>query len=49
MEVNEGRRNIALIGRSLKEYTKVADDLGYMGLKGVEIASLHEEVNDLFE
>ncbi len=49
MEVNDGRRNVALIGRSLKEYTKAADDLGYLDLKGVQIASFREEVNDLFE
>ena len=49
MEVNDGRRKVALIGRSLKEYTKAARDLGYLNLKSVEIASFREEVNDLFE
>lgn len=49
MDVNAGRRKVALIGRSLKEYTKMASDLRYLELKGVEIASYREEVNDLFD
>lgn len=49
LQVNDGRRKVAMIGRSLKEYTKTASDLGYLNLKNVEIASRREEVNDLFE
>lgn len=49
LDVNEGRRKVAFIGRSLKEYTRPADDLGYINLKGVEIASYREEVHGLFE
>lgn len=49
IDVNDGRRKVAMIGRSLKEYTKAASELGYLNLKGVEIASFREDVNDLFE
>ena len=49
LEVNDGRRKVAFIGRSLKEYTQPAEDLGYLNLKDVEIASYRDEVNALFE
>lgn len=49
LEVNDGRRKVALIGRSLKDYTKPASDLGYISLKGLEIASYREEVDELFD
>lgn len=49
LEVNNNRRKVAFIGRSLKDYTKPADDLGYLNLRNVEIASYREEVNDIFE
>lgn len=49
LDVNAGRRKVAFVGRSLKEYTKPASDLGYLNLKEVEIASYREEVNKLFE
>jgi ribonuclease J len=49
LEVNNGRRKVAFIGRSLKEYTRPADELGYINLKDVEIASYRDEVNQLFE
>ena len=49
LEVNDGRRKVALIGRSLKDYTKPAAELGYLNLKNVEIASFREEVDELFE
>lgn len=49
LEINAGRRKVAFIGRSLKDYTRPADDLGYLNLKNVEIASYRDEVNELFE
>jgi len=49
LEVNSGRRKVAFIGRSLKDYTQPAEDLGYLNLKDIEIASYRDEVNDLFE
>lgn len=49
LEVNDGRRKVAFIGRSLKEYTRPADELGYINLRDVEIASYRDEVNQLFE
>lgn len=48
LEVNDGRRNVAFIGRSLKEYTLPASDLGYINLEGVEMASYPGEVDNLF-
>lgn len=49
LEVNDGRRKVAFIGRSLKEYTKPAQELGLINLSGVEVASYSEEVDALFE
>lgn len=48
LEVNNGRRKVAFIGRSLKEYTLPASELGYINLRGVEIASYPGEVDSLF-
>ncbi|MGM0745218.1 MAG: MBL fold metallo-hydrolase RNA specificity domain-containing protein [Bacteroidota bacterium] len=49
LEVNGGRRKVAFIGRSLKDYTQPAEDLGYLDLKGIQVASYRDEVNELFE
>ncbi|REL39024.1 RNase J family beta-CASP ribonuclease [Rhodohalobacter sp. SW132] len=49
LEANAGRRKVAFIGRSLKDYTLPARDLGYIDLKNVKMASYRDEVNDLFE
>jgi len=49
LEVNSGRRKVAFIGRSLKDYTQPAEELGYLNLKDVELASYRDEVNGLFE
>jgi len=49
LEVNAGRRKVAFIGRSLKDYTHPAEKLGYINLKGVELASYRAEVDALFE
>lgn len=49
LEVNDRRRKVAFIGRSLKEYTRPAEELGLIKLTGIEIASYREEVDALFE
>lgn len=49
LEVNDGRRKVAFIGRSLKDYTSPAVDLGYINLENAEVASYRGEVNELFE
>jgi len=49
LEVNNNRRKVAFIGRSLKDYTFPASELGYINLNGVEIASYSGEVNKLFK
>lgn len=48
IEVNNGRRKMAFIGRSLKEYAMPAADLGYINLKNVELASFPGKVDNLF-
>ncbi|MFP4005534.1 MAG: MBL fold metallo-hydrolase [Candidatus Hadarchaeia archaeon] len=47
IDANNGRRKIAMLGRSLKEYTKDAEKLGLIDLSNIEIASWREEVEDL--
>lgn len=49
LEVNNGRRKVAFAGRSLKEYTLPAEELGLIDLSGIEIASYRDEVDALFE
>lgn len=49
LEVNQNRRKVAFIGRSLKEYTQPAAELGYLNLKDVEIASYPRQVESIFE
>jgi len=49
LEVNGGRRKVAFIGRSLKEYIQPAVDLGYIDPKDAEIASYRNEVEELLE
>ncbi|HMB40995.1 MAG TPA: RNase J family beta-CASP ribonuclease [Balneolaceae bacterium] len=49
LEVNGGRRKVAFVGRSLKDYTGPAVDLGYIDLKNEEVASYRGEVYELFE
>jgi len=49
LEINQNRRKVAFIGRSLKEYTQPAAELGYLYLKNVEIASYSKQVESLFE
>lgn len=49
LDVNNGRRKVAFIGRSLKDYTRPAEKLGLIDLSGVEVASYRDEVDDLFD
>ncbi|CAN5378075.1 RNase J family beta-CASP ribonuclease [soil metagenome] len=49
LEVNRGRRKVAFIGRSLKDYTQPAVELGYLDLTDVEIASYSKKADALFE
>jgi len=47
IEANDGRRKIAFVGRSLKEYTKSAEELGLIDLSDVEVVSYFDECSDL--
>lgn len=49
LAVNDGRRKVAFVGRSLKEYTQPARELGLIDLSGIEIASYRDEVDALFD
>lgn len=47
LEANNGRRKVAFIGRSLKEYTQSAEELGLMDLDDIEVVSYRDETEDL--
>ncbi|MCJ7450573.1 MAG: RNase J family beta-CASP ribonuclease [Candidatus Nanohaloarchaeota archaeon QJJ-9] len=47
IDVNNGRRKIAFIGRSLKEYTESGEEIDLIDLSNIEVASYHNEVEDL--
>ncbi|MBC5792502.1 MAG: MBL fold metallo-hydrolase [Nanohaloarchaea archaeon] len=47
IDANNGRRRIAFVGRSLKEYTQAAEELGLIDLSEVEVVSYFDEVQDL--
>ncbi|MFB6145285.1 MAG: RNase J family beta-CASP ribonuclease [Candidatus Nanohaloarchaea archaeon] len=47
LDANNGRRKVAFLGRSLKEYTKSAEELGLIDLSGVEVVSYFDECSDL--
>lgn len=49
LKANDGRRKVALIGRSLKEYTNSAEELGMIDLSDVEVVSYWNETNELLE
>jgi len=49
LEANDGRRKVAFVGRSLKEYTNSAEELDLIDLSDIEVVSWHDEVEDLFE
>lgn len=47
IQANNGRRKVAFVGRSLKEYTQAAEDLDLINLSDVEVVSYFDEVQDL--
>ncbi|MFB6167181.1 MAG: MBL fold metallo-hydrolase, partial [Candidatus Nanohaloarchaea archaeon] len=50
LDANSGRRKVALVGRSLKEYTQSADELGLIDLGRVdEVVSYRDEVEDFLQ
>ncbi|MBS3815713.1 MAG: ribonuclease J [Hadesarchaea archaeon] len=46
IEANKGRREIVMIGRSLREYTKDAEGRGLINLSGIRVVSYREEVEN---
>lgn len=50
LDANAGRRRVALVGRSLKEYTQTADELGLIDLGRVdEVVSYRDEVEEFLQ
>ncbi|MFB6265981.1 MAG: MBL fold metallo-hydrolase RNA specificity domain-containing protein, partial [Candidatus Nanohaloarchaea archaeon] len=50
LDANAGRRKVALVGRSLKEYTKSADELDLIDLNRVdEVVSYRDEVEEFLQ
>jgi len=47
LNANDGRRKVAFIGRSLKEYNRSAEEHGLIDLDDVEVVSWYDEVTDL--
>ncbi len=47
IEANDGRRKIAFVGRSLKEYVQSAEELGLIDTAGMKVVSYFDECNDL--
>lgn len=47
LDANNGRRKVAFVGRSLKEYTQSAEELGLIDLSDVEVVSYFDECNEL--
>lgn len=47
LQANNGRRKVAFVGRSLKEYTQSAEDCGLIDLSQVEVVSYFDECEDL--
>lgn len=47
IDANDGQRKIAFVGRSLKEYTQSAEELGLIDLSDVEVVSYFDECSDL--
>ncbi len=45
LQVNDGRRKVAFLGRSLKEYTRLAEELDLISLDDIEVLSYYDEVN----
>lgn len=49
LEANKERRDVVLVGRSLKEYTKDAEKRGLIDLSKAEVVSYREEVEDVLK
>lgn len=49
LSANEGRRNVAFVGRSLREYVESAEEVGLIDTSGVEVVSYFDEVEKLME
>jgi len=47
LDANNGRRKVAFMGRSLREYNESAEELGLIDLSNVEVASYRDEKEDL--
>lgn len=47
VDVNAGRRKIAFLGRSLKEYSRAASELGLLDLSGIKVVSYYDEMNEM--
>ncbi|MFB6158577.1 MAG: MBL fold metallo-hydrolase [Candidatus Nanohalobium sp.] len=47
IKANNGRRKIAFVGRSLKEYTTAAEEVGLIDLSEVEVVSYFDECDRL--
>ena len=49
LEANDGRRKVAFVGRSLKEYTQSAEELDLIDLSDVKVASYYDECEKLMD
>lgn len=47
LKANDGRRKVAFVGRSLREYTEAAEELDLIDLSDVEVVSYYNEVEEL--
>lgn len=49
IDANDGRRKIAFVGRSLKEYVSSAEELGMIDTEGIEVVSYFDECDELMQ
>ncbi|MDY6777038.1 MAG: RNase J family beta-CASP ribonuclease, partial [Candidatus Nanohaloarchaea archaeon] len=49
LDANDGRRKVAFIGRSLKEYTASAEEIDLIDRSDIEVASYRDEVQELLQ
>jgi len=49
LQANDGRRKVAFVGRSLREYTESAEELGLIDLSNVEVVSYFDECEKLMD
>lgn len=49
LRVNNGRRQVVMLGRSLKEYTSAAERMGYIDLSDVEVVSRRNAMEKLLK